>query len=198
MVDRFDGSPDYGRALTLFAEESTTMRFASDDVEVVWYPRGSVIVEQGEPATSLCLILSGSVDVFEESGESRRFLRPLTDGQFFGELGVASQQPRSASVVATSNVTCLVLSPSKATKYDGRGAGSRQFGTIGSEVDASPEPGVVDVGALRIDVCAYVGDKLAALAAHRSQYPIEVDMFPRSMIEEMFGMEYFVPVNART
>jgi LmbE family N-acetylglucosaminyl deacetylase len=189
MVERFDGSPDYGRALTLFAEESTTMRFASDDVEIVWYPHGSVIVEQGEPATSLCLILSGSVDVFEEDGESRQFLRSLTEGEFFGELGVASQRPRSASVVATGNVTCLVLSPSKATKYDGRGVGSRQF----SEVDLEHDD--VAVGTLRIDVSAYVDKKLAALAAHRSQYPIDVDAFPRPMLEEMFGVEYFVPMD---
>ena len=113
MDERFGGSTDYGRALTLFAEESTTMRFASDEVEIVWYPHGTVIVEQGEPATSLCLVLSGSVEVFEEDGESRHVLRTLTDGQFFGELGVAGRQPRSASVAATGNVTCLVLSPSQ-------------------------------------------------------------------------------------
>ena len=32
----------------------------------------------------------------------------------------------------------------------------------------------------------------AALAAHRSQYPIDVDAFPRSMLEEMYGVEYFL------
>ena len=60
MEGRFDGTSTYSRALTLFAEESTTMRFASDDVRIVWYPPDSMIVEQGEPATSLCLILSGN------------------------------------------------------------------------------------------------------------------------------------------
>lgn len=195
MDERFGGSTDYGRALTLFAEESTTMRFASDEVEIVWYPHGTVIVEQGEPATSLCLILSGSVEVFEEDDELRHVLRTLTEGQFFGELGVAARQPRSASVAATGNVTCLVLSPSQATKYDGRGVGSRQFGTVPSDAGAETAPDDVGDGALRIDVCAYLDEKLAALAAHRSQYPIDVDAFPRSMLEEMYGVEYFRPVD---
>jgi LmbE family N-acetylglucosaminyl deacetylase len=195
MDERFGGSTDYGRALTLFAEESTTMRFASDEVEIVWYPHGTVIVEQGEPATSLCLILSGAVEVFEEDDKSRRPLRTLTEGQFFGELGVAARQPRSASVAATGNVTCLVLSPSQATKYDGRGVGSRQFVTSLSDVGEAPEPDDASGGALRIDVCAYVDKKLAALAAHRSQYPIDVEAFPRSMLEEMYGVEHFRQVN---
>jgi LmbE family N-acetylglucosaminyl deacetylase len=191
MNERFGGSTDYGRALTLFAEESTTMRFASDEVEIVWYPHGTVIVEQGEPATSLCLILSGSVEVFEEDGESRHVLRTLTEGQFFGELGVAGHQPRSASVAATDNVTCLVLSPSHATKYDGRGVGSRQFAT--APTDGEPDPDQ-DVATLRVDVREHLDKKLLALAAHRSQYPIDVDAFPRSMLEEMYGVEYFLRV----
>ncbi len=194
MDQRFGGSTDYGRALTLFAEESTTMRFASDEVEIVWYPHGTVIVEEGEPATSLCLVLSGSVEVFVEEGDSRRVIRTLTDGQFFGELGIAARQPRSASVAAAGNVTCLVLSPAQATKYDGRGVGSRQFGTEPRGIDAEPE---LDshTDPLRIDVREHLDQKLAALAAHRSQYPIDVDAFPRSMLEEMYGVEYFLRVN---
>jgi LmbE family N-acetylglucosaminyl deacetylase len=57
---------------------------------------------------------------------------------------------------------------------------------LDTATEASPD------GALRVDVTVHVAAKLAALAAHRTQYPIDVDLFPRAMLEEMFGIEYFV------
>ena len=190
MERPFGGSPDYGRALMLFAEESTTMRFASDDVRIVWYPPGSVIVEQHEPATSLLLILSGTVDVIQEADDGvARHVRTLGEGQFFGELGVAGKHPRTASVVATDNVTCLVLSRTERTKFEGRGA------TAGpAEIEPAPDRDPVPADIVRVDVTAHLDRKLAALMMHRSQYPIDVDAFPRSMLQEMYGVEYFIDV----
>ena len=45
-----------------------------------------------------------------------------------------------------------------------------------------------------IDVRAVVHRKVAALAAHRTQYPIEPEMFPSWLLEEMMGQEWFVRV----
>ena len=193
MDGRFDGTHTYGRALTLFAEESTTMRFASDDVRIEWYPHGSMIVEEGEPATSLCLILSGSVDVFEDRDGTPEFMRQLGEGQYFGELGITRKQPRSASVVAAGNVTCLVLSPGRRTKYQGRGDGANEVLSMSAGTPDPIDDHTLgdDSGLVTIDVSDYVDVKVAALAAHRSQYPIERDAFPRSMLVEMYGHELF-------
>lgn len=43
----------------------------------------------------------------------------------------------------------------------------------------------------RIDVAGYVNRKVAAIAAHRTQYPIDPDMFPQAMLIDMFGVEHF-------
>ena len=45
-----------------------------------------------------------------------------------------------------------------------------------------------------IDVSDFVGHKIRATAAHRSQYPIDPAMFPESILREMFGVEYFIQV----
>ena len=45
-----------------------------------------------------------------------------------------------------------------------------------------------------IDVSAHVDRKIAAIAAHRTQYPIDPTMLPLAMLEEMMGREYFVRV----
>jgi LmbE family N-acetylglucosaminyl deacetylase len=178
----------YGLALSLFAEESTTMRFASDDVRIAWFPPKTAIVEQGEPATSLCLILSGSVDVIEEVDGVQRRVRHMREGEFFGELGLSRGHKRSATVVATSNVTCLVLSPDAPSAFSGRGSSARAEAVLPSPRDMrGAEPSL-----LTVDVVDQLDAKLTALAAHRSQYPVDPHIFPRSMLIEMYGREHFL------
>lgn len=177
----------YGLALSLFAEESATMRFASDDVRIAWFPPRTAIVEQGEPATSLCLILSGCVDVIEEVEGAHRRLRQLGEGDFFGELGISRGHTRSATVVATSNVTCLVLSPDAPSRFAGRGSSAHSEATLAGAAERRTELDIVT-----IDVEAQLDAKLAALTAHRSQYPMDPRIFPRHMLLEMYGKEHFV------
>lgn len=45
-----------------------------------------------------------------------------------------------------------------------------------------------------IDVADYVEHKIAAIAAHSTQYPITPDMLPLAMLQEIMGHEYFVRV----
>ncbi|MBV9279323.1 MAG: hypothetical protein JOZ41_04510, partial [Chloroflexi bacterium] len=35
---------------------------------------------------------------------------------------------------------------------------------------------------------------MAAIAAHRTQYPIQPDLFPRALLVKMLGREYFARV----
>ena len=190
---RFRGTTEFVRALPLFAEEATTLRHASDHVDVEWFASGSHIVEQNEPGASLYLILSGHADVIQEDADgTRRTLARLGPGEFFGELAIVHQQPRNAHVVAVENVTCLVLAPGAPSAFAGRGADARLL-------EAGTSDGMVEeraAGALvRIDVSDYVGKKIAAVAAHRTQYPIAPDMLPLPLLQELFGREYFVRVH---
>jgi LmbE family N-acetylglucosaminyl deacetylase len=192
---RFRGTTDFAHALMLLAEESTTLRIADDHIFVQWYPAGFYIIEQGEPASKLYLILSGQVDVFEEDEDGTvRLLASRGPGEFVGELGVAYGHPRNAHVVAKDNVTCFVFAPGEPTAFAGRGEDARF-------IEAGTEDSAFDSGATkattRIDACAYVERKVAALAAHRTQYPIKPDMFPLPMLKEMFGYEYFVRIQPR-
>ncbi len=192
---RFRGTIDFAHALMLLAEESTTLRIANDHIFVQWYPAGFYIIEQGEPASKLYLILSGQVDVFEEDeAGSVRLLASRGPGEFVGELGVAYDHPRNAHVVAKDNVTCLVFSPGEPTAFAGRGEDARFTEADSGDSDFGA---VASKATTRIDACAYVERKVAALAAHRTQFPFKPDMFPLPMLEEMFGNEYFVRIYPR-
>ena len=76
------------QAITLFAEESATMRLARDDVRVEWFPPGRFVVEQGEPADALYLVLNGTADALLEQPDGQvRHLGRMEAGDFLRSAG---------------------------------------------------------------------------------------------------------------
>ncbi len=188
---------EFVRALLLFTEEATMLNYSSDRTDVSWYPSGFYIIEQGEAAKDLYLILSGHAQaVLEHDDGTMEKLSDLGPGYFFGELALARNHRRLAHVIAQENVTCLVMSMSEASMFTGRGGDAAITGGADrvSQSDASQQ--VVDLGPAThcIDVGDYILNKINAMSAHRSQYPITPDMFPVDMLKELMGHEYFVQV----
>jgi len=89
-TEHFAGTLDFAYALLLLAEACGTMRHIRGHIQVRWYPPGSYVVEQGEAAAELFLILSGKAEVWQESNNGHREqLSRLGVGEFFDELGIA-------------------------------------------------------------------------------------------------------------
>lgn len=191
LTTRFKGTKNFVRALSVFSQEATVLGYAADFVTVEWYPSGSYLIEQGETATSMYFLLSGHVEIRREDDDGIvRVVDRSGPGEFIGEAGIATGQPRNAHVVALDDVTTLVFLASAPTAYDGRGEQSPLVQTR-----LLPSGDLIDSRVTaRIDVSAFVGHKIRATAAHRSQYPIDPDMFPESILQEMFGVEYFIQV----
>jgi LmbE family N-acetylglucosaminyl deacetylase len=186
----FVGTTDFTRALLLFAEETSLLQYNSDYIHVNWYPAGFYIIEQGEVAKDLYLILAGRAQaVFEEADGTLRVLAERVPGQFVGERGVALNQPRANHVIAVENTTCLVFSTEGPLAWQGRGADAHITGESSADMYHDDSRFTTC-----IDVTNFVEQKVAAMAAHRTQYPISPDMFPMSMLREMLGREYFVRV----
>ena len=63
--------------------------------------RGSIVIAAGDPTDSLYIILSGRLKVMMSDAEGKEvILSILSGGEFFGEMGLIDDAPRSASVVA--------------------------------------------------------------------------------------------------
>ena len=74
-------------------------------------PAGASIIRQGDPADRFYVILAGSVEVTrsEAPGEPANRLRSLGPDDAFGELGLLTGAPRSASITAETPVRLLAL-----------------------------------------------------------------------------------------
>jgi CRP/FNR family transcriptional regulator, cyclic AMP receptor protein len=66
---------------------------------------GDYVVRQGQVGTGLYVIVEGEASVMRGLTEIGR----LEAGDFFGELAVIDQQPRSASVRAETHLRCLAI-----------------------------------------------------------------------------------------
>jgi CRP/FNR family cyclic AMP-dependent transcriptional regulator len=75
------------------------------------FPRNAVVLTEGEMGDSLYMIQSGKVKVVIGDDEGREIiLKILGPGDFFGEMSMIDQQPRSASVTTLEASTFHILS----------------------------------------------------------------------------------------
>jgi CRP/FNR family cyclic AMP-dependent transcriptional regulator len=64
------------------------------------FPKGRTIVSEGEPSQSLYILLSGRAKVQRSDSEGKEvILAVLGSGDFFGEMSLIDDAPRSASVI---------------------------------------------------------------------------------------------------
>jgi CRP/FNR family transcriptional regulator, cyclic AMP receptor protein len=74
------------------------------------YPKGRTIVAEGEPSQSLYILLSGRAKVQRSDSEGKEvILAVLMSGEFFGEMSLIDDAPRSASVITLESCDFLAI-----------------------------------------------------------------------------------------
>ncbi len=86
----------------LSRDELKELAKLSEDLEV---PEGKVLCREGETAREFFVIIEGEVGVAKRGEE----IRTLTNGDFFGEIGLLEDVPRTATVTAKTPVRYFVL-----------------------------------------------------------------------------------------
>jgi CRP/FNR family cyclic AMP-dependent transcriptional regulator len=106
--------PQILRTVPLFSSLSDEqLRMLQPNLQQRSYPRGALIVRAGEETDALYIILSGRVKILIPDEQGREvILAVMTKNEYFGEMGLLDDQPRSASVEALE--PCQVLRFSKA------------------------------------------------------------------------------------
>jgi len=74
------------------------------------YPRNSVILFEDDPGDALYVVAEGQVKVVLIGEDGREvILSVMGEGEFFGEMALVDDEPRSAHVIAMEDSTLLVL-----------------------------------------------------------------------------------------
>ena len=74
------------------------------------FAKGTVIFEKGDAPSFAYLIRSGKVNIIAQQGTMDVVLNTLSRGDFFGEMALVDDQPRSASAVVEEDAECAIFS----------------------------------------------------------------------------------------
>lgn len=97
------------RKLSLFVDlQAREMKIVDGFMHERRYLKGEVIFDQGEEGQAIYIIAQGKVLICHQ-GEQDRPIAVLESGNFFGELALLDNAPRSAQACAAGNCTVFVL-----------------------------------------------------------------------------------------
>ena len=101
------------KAVPLFASfPEDQLRMLTSVITRRSLPRSTTVMASGDPTDSLYIVLSGRLKVMMSDAEGKEvILSILGPGEFFGEMGLIDDAPRSASVVSIE--ACELLSIAK-------------------------------------------------------------------------------------
>jgi CRP/FNR family transcriptional regulator, cyclic AMP receptor protein len=103
-----DPRVDRLRTVPLFAGcTDKQLAFIATRVDEVDIPAGKTLAEKGHSGGEFFVIISGRADVKRADGTSAS----MGPGDYFGEIALLDNGPRTATVTAASAMRCLVLAP---------------------------------------------------------------------------------------
>ena len=151
------------------------------------YPRGSAVIAAGDPTDALYIVISGRLKVVMSDNEGREaILAILNRGDFFGEMGLIDQAPRSASVVTLEACELLTI-----TRADFMKCLQKNFdlamnvirGLVGRLREADQK-----IGSLALmDVCGRVARLLMEMAETVDGQKVVTRKLPKQQIAKMIG-----------
>ncbi|HXG58275.1 MAG TPA: cyclic nucleotide-binding domain-containing protein [Thermoanaerobaculia bacterium] len=77
------------------------------------FSAGERIFSQGDLGTEMFIILEGQVDIIKHINNESHLLSKLEKGDFFGEMAILENVPRSADAVAVTDVKVVVINGSR-------------------------------------------------------------------------------------
>ena len=87
----------------------TTLRSIAEEGVVRTFPKGAILINEGDTSESLYIVLSGRVKVYASNAAGREIvLSFFGPGEYVGEMSLDGS-PRSASVMTVETTACAVV-----------------------------------------------------------------------------------------
>ncbi len=85
------------------------------------YKAGQKVFDKNDKGSSMYIVLSGAAQIFlPGDGDERVILKDVRTGEYFGELSLFDDKPRSASVAASTDTILLELTREEFAEHLGR------------------------------------------------------------------------------
>ena len=75
------------------------------------FPKGTVLFKEGEPGKEMYVVQSGKVNITKTVRDTDKILATLGPGEFFGEMSILNNKPRSAGASMAEDGKLLVIDP---------------------------------------------------------------------------------------
>jgi CRP/FNR family cyclic AMP-dependent transcriptional regulator len=75
------------------------------------FKRGEVLFREGDPGKEMYVIQAGKVNITKTVRETEKILATLGAGEFFGEMAILNNKPRSAGATMADDGKLLVIDP---------------------------------------------------------------------------------------
>ena len=101
-----DGKVELIRNVPLFSRlDKKALQAVAQIADELDLPAGKVMAQEGDRGREFFILLDGEADVTK--GDRR--INTMKKGDFFGEIALVTQMPRTANVTATTDVRVLVI-----------------------------------------------------------------------------------------
>jgi CRP/FNR family transcriptional regulator, cyclic AMP receptor protein len=87
------------------AEDQLYQRFGKS------FPKGAVLFKEGDEGTEMFVIRGGKIAISKNAGQVEKVLVTLGPGEFFGEMSILNNKPRTASATVVEDAQLLVIDP---------------------------------------------------------------------------------------
>ena len=102
---------DVLRNIPMFSNiESSKLKLLAFTSERLTFQKGQLVCEQGDVGESMYVIVGGDVDVIINLPTGPLTVASMRKNDFFGELALLCDVPRTATIQATSELTTLRIS----------------------------------------------------------------------------------------
>lgn len=75
------------------------------------FPKGTVLFREGDSGKEMYVLQSGRIAISKKVRDVEKVLAELGPGEFFGEMAIISNKPRSATATVAEAARCLVIDP---------------------------------------------------------------------------------------
>ncbi|NIA01857.1 MAG: cyclic nucleotide-binding domain-containing protein [Nitrospirae bacterium] len=82
-------------------------------IVLMYYPTNYIIFKENDEGDALYIIKNGNIQIYnepKEEGDLPKNIAEITNGGFFGEMALISEQPRNASAKALVDSEVFILS----------------------------------------------------------------------------------------